>query len=254
MPVYDGLIEHDVKTRPLDRQPSRRVWTCERMKRRVGPVEHLYGQAARQSSQQVHGVVRETVSAHGCAECVQNSRGFEEAHWPADVLHVNNQLAQPPARKQIVQFARMGAFLASRYAIDRMVADQMYFVMGFRVFHPHEFGAARIKKLVGDGRRPIRARFERHGARFGIHLAHGGDTFQVVRKGSADPHLHGTIVVLPVHLRLGDQLGGRFVQPQGTRITIKAVAPRRAAPQIGARHARLFAGEIPRSQTDCTGG
>src|SRR5438067_112639 len=99
------------------------------MKSRIGPVEHLYGKAARQTGHHVHGVMRETVCAHRCAQCIQGSRGFEPADRPAHVLHVYDDLAKPAVRIQVVELACAGGFLSSRDGIERVVLDEMYLVM-----------------------------------------------------------------------------------------------------------------------------
>src|SRR5215471_17083168 len=135
------------------------------MKRRIGPVEHLYGQAARQAGHHVCRIMRETVRANRSAQCVQGSCGLEPAYRPTHVLHVYDDLAKSAARKQVVEFARTGGFLSSRDGIERVVPDEMYLVMSFRIRDPHERIAARIEKLVGDRRRPFRAGFERDGSR-----------------------------------------------------------------------------------------
>src|SRR5262245_51076300 len=120
------------------------------MKRRIGPVEHLYGQAARQAGHHVRRIMRETVRANRSAQCVQSSRGLEPAYRPTHVLHVYDDLAKPAACKQVVELARTGGFLSSRDGIERMVPDEMYFVVSFGILDPHELVAARIEKLVGD--------------------------------------------------------------------------------------------------------
>ena len=58
VPVDHRLIELDAKARSFDGQASRRIGGGERMKRRIRPVEHLDGQAARQRGEQVNRIMR----------------------------------------------------------------------------------------------------------------------------------------------------------------------------------------------------
>src|SRR4051812_17791537 len=99
------------------------------MKRRVRPVEHLERETARQSGQQVNRIMREAVPANRSAHSVENSRGLEEADRTTHVLHIDNQLAKPGARIQLVEFARAGRLLSSGDRIERMIANQMQFVV-----------------------------------------------------------------------------------------------------------------------------
>ena len=99
------------------------------------------------------------MGANDSAEGIEYACRFDTTYRTADVLRVNDQLAQAPARDELIQLAVVHRFLTKCDSGERTIPYEGQVTVRSGILHPHEPRRAAVKKLVGDVCRPIRALF-----------------------------------------------------------------------------------------------